>query len=78
MPLDKDIGRFSEVDIELTLKDEKPPVRCRGSAVWIVKRNIIENLKPSVKFDTGIEFGNLMEEDRKRIEKIVADMISKK
>lgn len=74
MGLDTDIGKFSEVNIELTLKDKRPPVKCRGHAVWIVKRSMIENLKPSAKFDTGIEFANLMEEDKKRIEKIVAEI----
>lgn len=69
--LDEDLGLFSEVDIELMLKDEDLPIKCRGNIVWVIKRTEIKNRKPLTRFDTGVEFIDIKETDRARIEKIV-------
>ncbi|MCX5715865.1 MAG: PilZ domain-containing protein [Candidatus Omnitrophica bacterium] len=73
--LDRDLGRYSSVDVELSLKDNNPSIKCCGSVVWVVKRNEIKNSKQIVRFDTGIEFDDIKDSDRERIEKLVEHTI---
>ncbi len=61
--LEKDIGRFSEVTVELDLLDGKGLIVSDGITVWIIKS--------SIKYDTGIEFKDLKDEDRARINIII-------
>lgn len=65
--LGEDLGIFSEVDIELMLKDGGEPIKTRGSIVWVVKKTSTGG----TSYDTGIEFMNLKTKDRKRIEDVV-------
>jgi hypothetical protein len=65
------LGVFSEVNIELAVKDGLPPVKCRGHIVWVVKSQSVRNSMRTTKFDTGIEFVDLKEEDLERIESVV-------
>jgi hypothetical protein len=45
---------------------------CEGAVVWVVRRQIPgQRLKKD--FDTGIEFVNLKEEDRTRIDKVIEE-----
>lgn len=69
--LSQDLGRFSTVNLELSLNDNNPPIKCAGSVVWVVKRNEIKDIKQIAKFDTGIEFDDIQDPDRERIEKLV-------
>lgn len=73
--LDEDVGRFSEVDIELILRDEDTPIQCKGNAVWIIKRTQVKGSQLVPKFDTGIEFLDIKEKDKARIAKIVEQLI---
>lgn len=66
--LEKEIKRFTEVDLILYLKDALPPVETVGRVVWAIERNESE-------FDTGIEFINLKSKYRLRIAKIVQDCL---
>lgn len=75
--VDKDLGIFSEVEIELVLKEQTLPIRCKGTVVWVVKSGAIKKGRPITKFDTGIEFVDIKESDRARIEKVVEGIIQK-
>lgn len=68
--LEKDLGLFSPVELEIDLRDNLPQVECGGSIVWVVQRAEYEKRKPN-HYDIGIEFVNLKEEDRMRIDTIV-------
>lgn len=68
--LEKDLGLFSPVELEIGLRDNLPQLECGGSIVWVVQRAEYEKRKPN-HYDTGIEFVNLKEEDRMRIDTIV-------
>lgn len=73
--LNEALELFSEVEIELTLKDDGPPIKCRGNVVWMVKSGEIKEKRPVIKFDTGIEFADIPEADKARIEKLVDNTI---
>jgi hypothetical protein len=75
--LDEGLGVFSEVSIELALKDGRPPIRCRGNVVWVIKSQMVKNAVHITKFDTGIEFIGLAEADRERIEMVVEQVVQK-
>ena len=62
--LDRDLPRFEEVGIILYLDDTEKPMRCRGRVVWAVR-------KSKVSFDTGVEFADLPDKDRLKIERLI-------
>lgn len=65
---------FTILNLVLTLNDGLPPVKCKGKVVWTIKRAELKKEKPQ-QYDTGIEFVDLLPEDRKRIAKIVEDLV---
>lgn len=73
--LEEGLGVFSEVNIELALKDGMPPIKCRGNVVWVVKSQSVKNSIRTTKFDTGIEFVALKEEEQARIDSLVEGLI---
>jgi len=73
--LDEGLTAFTEVAVELILKDNSLPIKCKGNVVWVVKRQTMQNGVPTIKFDTGIEFVNIKEAETQRIEKVVEDII---
>ncbi|MBD3379257.1 MAG: hypothetical protein GF408_02225 [Candidatus Omnitrophica bacterium] len=75
--LDKDFGLFTSVDLELYIDDDRAPVTCTGSIVWVVKKHPATDSEP-VTYDTGIEFSDLGEEDRSRIEGLVQRLLQSK
>ncbi|MBU1726267.1 MAG: PilZ domain-containing protein [Candidatus Omnitrophica bacterium] len=61
--LSKELSKFHSVDLAVELNDGKPPLTCEARVVWLVKSQDA--------FDTGMEFLNLTESDRLRIERVV-------
>lgn len=70
--LDKDLGLFSSVNIELTL-DDKNIIKTPAKVVWIVKKT--SEGKGSHIFDTGVEFIDLKPDDKKKVEKAVKKIV---
>jgi len=75
--LDEGLAVFTEVSLELILKDNNLPVKCKGNIVWVVRRQTIQGGVPVIKFDTGIEFVNIKDTETQRIEKVVEGIIKK-
>jgi Tfp pilus assembly protein PilZ len=71
----REIKLFAPVELELDLLDMQPHIKCSGKVVWAVRRRDSAEVKPSF-YDLGIEFINLSEKERKRIEFIVNRLIS--
>jgi len=68
--LDVNLGLFQKVSLEVLLGTEKRAVSCAGVVVWVVKRHpMVKSEQP--KYDTGIEFSNMPEEDRRSISNLV-------
>lgn len=65
--LQKDLGIFAPVEIQLDLLDGGSTIRCDGTIVWIVSKKD----KKDKLFDTGIEFTNIKRNDATRIGAIV-------
>jgi hypothetical protein len=66
--LAKGLDVFSPVDVEVNLEDGKPPILVSGTIVWVVRRQLLKG-KPA--YDTGIEFAELVPEDRARLEAMI-------
>ncbi len=72
----ENLGLFKGVNLEIHLEDEETPIKCAGTAVWVVKKRPEKKQDP-YSYDTGIEFVDLDDNQRERITKIV-DYILKK
>ena len=73
--LEKDFGLFEAVNLEIFLDDSSDPIVCDGTIVWVVRRHATTK-KEKDRFDIGIEFQNIKEEDRERIAGLVQDILS--
>jgi len=61
---------YSSIDIELDLLDLEDHLNCKGKVVWCIKRDDKKD-GTSKFYDIGIEFGDVSEEYKKRLGKIV-------
>ena len=71
----QDIKIFTTVELELDLLDLENHIKCPGRVVWAIRRKS-EEANQAVYYDIGIEFVDLSDKDRQRIEKVI-DKISK-
>ena len=69
----EDLGLFQGVDVDLYLDDNRPPIKCGGTVVWVVKKSSAK--KTSHLYDTGIEFIDIRPEDRERISQVVEEIL---
>lgn len=67
--LPKELPKFCPVEIVLFLRDGGGHIGCNGRIVWSVQRR--------ASFDTGIEFLDIRDNDRLRIERIVEECLRK-
>src|SRR3989338_7938019 len=70
----EDLGLFQGVDIELYLDDDRPPIKCGGTVVWVVKKSEPKR-KNAYSYDTGIEFIDIRPEDRDKITQVVEEIL---
>ena len=67
----------TEVRLEVDLKDTLPTVFSRGKVRWVEELASKEKEKPS-RYDTGIEFIVLKDQDKERIQNIIKYVWSRK
>lgn len=72
--IEKDLGLFSCVDIELML-DSSNVIKNPAKIVWIVKKSSAG--KAPYHYDTGFEFVDLSQENHKKIDKAVRKLSEK-
>jgi c-di-GMP-binding flagellar brake protein YcgR len=72
----EDLGLFQGVDVELFLDENRPPIKCGGTVVWVVKKSAAK--KSNVLYDTGIEFIDIRPEDREKVSEIVEEILEKR
>jgi len=65
----EDMGLFQGVDLELYLDDNRPPIKCGGTVVWVVKKTASK--KGTFIYDTGVEFIDMRPEDRDKVSEVV-------
>ena len=75
--IDRAFNIFESVLLELFLEQDQPPIKCHGTIVWVVRRHHIRGEKP-IEFDTGIEFEDIADEDRKRMADFVDKLLGSK
>ncbi len=68
--IDEELPVSSLVGIELYLSQE--PIKSRGRIVWVVEKKVSYQKD---KFDTGIEFHQISETDRKTIDIFVKSLV---
>ena len=73
--LEKGFGLFENVSLQIFLREDEKPIFCNGTVVWVVRRHPT-NQSETVKYDTGIEFWNMSEEDKGRISRLVQDILN--
>lgn len=73
--LEEPLEIFSEVEMELFFSDGISPIKCKGSIVWVVKRSALDKTK--AVYDTGVEFLDISDIDKAKIETIINDALSK-
>jgi Tfp pilus assembly protein PilZ len=72
--LKQDVQMFTPVDLELDLLDLGDHIKCHGKVVWNVQRKSDANSKPAF-FDIGVEFVDLADQEKKRIEEVVNRLV---
>jgi len=72
--LKQDLKMFSPVDLELDLMDLGNHIKCRGKVVWNVQRSMDQTKKP-LFYDIGIEFEDLDDEERARLQEVVQRLV---
>ena len=72
--LRQDIKMFTIVELELDLLDLGNHIKCQGKIVWNVQRKTEANNKPMF-YDIGIEFADVTDEERHRLEKIIQRLV---
>ena len=68
---------MTEVDLEIDLKDTLPIVFSRGKVRWVGELASKEKEKP-LRYDTGIEFIAIKDQDKERIQNIIKYIWSRK
>lgn len=69
----KNLKMFSLIEMELDLLDLDHNICCQGKVMWAVRRKNDESHKP-LFYDIGVEFVDITERDRQRVEKVVAKL----
>ncbi len=73
--LEEDLKLFEEVGLALMLEDSTQPIECMGRVVWQVPRRDLKQKRQI--FDIGIEFIDLSDKDKQRVEMLVEEILSK-
>jgi len=69
----KDLGVFSEVTVEIGMKDDAyDPVICSGRVAWVIKSPNKDKFGHDL-YDIGIEFTNLTGKCLERVKKIIEE-----
>jgi len=74
--LEEALERFDRCKISLELKDGEPPVQCLGRSVWVIPSGQVRSVKKN--FDTGIEFLDIDELSRQRLQAFLTQRPQKK
>ena len=61
---------YTEVNLEINLRDDKPPIKSQGRVVWCLKNPPSPSFARGVFF-VGVEFVELPEADKGRIKTII-------
>lgn len=73
--LEDALQRFDRCKISLELKDGEPPVQCMGRSVWVIPSGNARS--PKKTFDTGIEFLEIDDFSRKRLQSFLTPPVKK-
>ena len=72
--LERGYDLFEKVSLEVHLGEDAEPVRCSGAIVWAIKSHPVHKWEKA-RFDTGIEFVDIKDDDRERISRLVDDIM---
>lgn len=69
--LDRELDKFSTVHLQILLTHDTFPVKGDGKVVWLVKSRRLGLDSSTVQYDVGIEFINISDADRERINRFI-------
>lgn len=72
--LKRGLEMYASVEVELDLLDFEEHIKCQGKVVWAVRRKSSEDNKP-LFYDIGIEFVDISDADRERVEVTVQRLV---
>lgn len=73
--LGKEIDLFKTAELEIFLTEKDPPVCCKGTIVWVIRRRV--GKQPDAhEYDTGIEFTDISDMDKVRITDLVDNLLT--
>ena len=72
--LSKEFDLFKTASIELFVEENGDPISCKGTIVWVIRRRDTNGPKDFI-YDIGVEFTDISEENRQRIENLVNDIL---
>lgn len=75
--LEQEFCLFGDVSMEIFIDSFDKAILCNGTIVWVVRRRPADPSE-NVKYDTGIEFRDITEEERGLISKLVGDIMGGK
>ena len=67
--LDKQFERFSKCRLKIEFDEKKSVIECAGKVVWMVKTKDVKSRR--VRYDTGIEFTDIKDDDREKIQAVL-------
>jgi len=74
--LEEPLQRFERCKISIELKDGEPPLQCTGRSVWVIPSGEVRSTKKH--YDTGIEFLDITDFSRQRLQAFLTRRPSKK
>ena len=78
MVIAKKINTLTEIDLEIDLKDTLPNVFTKGVVRWAQETFSKKQKGKSPRYDTGIQFLDLKEEYKRRIQNIIDNYFRRK
>jgi Tfp pilus assembly protein PilZ len=72
--LSREFDLFKTASIELNVDDSGVPIVCKGTIVWVIRRRIGDS-SDKYEYDIGVEFTDIAEDDRLKIEDLVGEVL---
>lgn len=74
--LNEPMQRFERCHVSIELRDGEPPLQCSARSVWVIPSGQVRSSQKH--FDTGIEFLNISDFSRQRLQAFLTRRPSKK
>ena len=74
--LGKEFDLFKATQIEMHIPEKNRVIKCSGTIVWVIRKRLSMD-PPDFKYDIGIEFIDIKEDDKEFIVDLVEEIIKR-